>query len=75
MSTCYYEQLDGFHNVVFTCKANYAGKWKERIDSFVWKIECDEFVFKSPQYTNWHDQVWQRAKTMYAKEVKRVIQP
>ena len=70
MSVLYYDKLDGFHNVIITCKRTYG---LECIKSFRWQIECDEFVYQSAQDINWSDQVWQKAKTMFKKEAKNVI--
>ena len=70
--TIYYNRLDGFQNVTITCNRTYE---LERIKSFYWVIDCDDFVYKSPFHNNWSDQVWKRAKKMYKEQVKHVIQP
>jgi len=70
--TTYFKHLDGFNDVSITRTANYG---VEKIKSFRWVIECDQFIYKSRIYTNWSDQVWERAKTMYRKELRHVVQP
>ena len=70
--TTYFKRLDGFNNVVITCTRLYG---IEKIESFRWVIDCDEFVYKLPMYVNWTEEVWDRAKRMYREQVKHVVQP
>ena len=69
--TRYFKQLDGFHNVIMQSDFSYG---LECISKFYWRVECDEFVYTSPYETNWSDQIWQKAKNMYKREVKNVVQ-
>jgi hypothetical protein len=70
MRTSHYEHLDGFNNVTIQCDVRSAGL--EQV-AFRWIIKCDEFIYKSRLHNNWTDQIWNRAKNMYYKEVKRDI--
>ena len=72
MVTTHFDKLDGFNNVTVTMQHITAN---EQVLLHKYIIDCDEFVYKSGSNHYWWDDIWLRAKAMYKKEVKRVIQP